>query len=93
MLGDRCKQIKYIIQFLLLYVFYRPHMQSMRNINDVMASLLHDPFGMLSNPSHNAIANGTHRSVGHQNDLQILPFGFPPMPSFNIGNVFSDFVC
>lgn len=68
-------------------------MQSMRNINDVMASLLHDPFGMLSNPGHHLTANGTHRSVGHQNNLQILPFGFPPMPSFNIGNVFSDFVC
>ncbi|XP_071872612.1 myeloid leukemia factor isoform X2 [Bombus fervidus] len=67
------------------------HMQSVRNMNEIMASLLHDPFGMLSNPSCNAITNGTHRSVGRQNDLQILPFGFPPMPSFNMGNMFSDF--
>lgn len=93
MLRDSCKQIKYIIQFLLLYVFYRAHMQSMRNMNEVMASLLHDPFGMLSNPGHHPTANGTYRRAGRQNDLQILPFGFPPMPSFNMGNVFSDFVC
>ncbi|XP_076393064.1 myeloid leukemia factor isoform X2 [Megachile rotundata] len=63
------------------------HMQSMRQ----MYSLFNDPFGMMGHPCHNAIADGNHRSRNRQNDLQMMPFVFPPMPSFNMVNLFGDF--
>lgn len=62
-------------------------------MNNMMNSLFNDPFGMMGHPSHNAIAHGNHRNRNHQDDLQVLPFGFPPLPSFNMGNIFSNFVC
>lgn len=36
---------------------------------------------MMGHPSHNAIAHANHRNRNHQDDLQVLPFGFPPLPS------------
>ncbi|XP_034175734.1 myeloid leukemia factor isoform X2 [Osmia lignaria lignaria] len=67
------------------------HMQSMRHMNDMMYSLFNDPFGMMGHPCHNAITDGNHRSRSRQNELQMMPFGFPPMPSFNMGNLFTNF--
>ncbi|XP_043798568.1 myeloid leukemia factor isoform X1 [Apis laboriosa] len=67
------------------------HIQSMRHMNNMMNSLFNDPFGMMGHPSHNAIAHANHRNQNHQDDLQVLPFGFPPLPSFNMGNIFSNF--
>ncbi|KOC62247.1 Myeloid leukemia factor [Habropoda laboriosa] len=66
------------------------HMQSMRHMSDMMNSLFNDPFGMMGPPRHNTIMDDIHRSRsrGHQNDLQMMPFGFPPMPTFNMGNLF-----
>lgn len=62
------------------------HMQSMRHMNDMMTSLFNDPFGMMAHPRHNAITHANHRDRGRQEELQILPFGFP---SFH--NVFTNF--
>ncbi|CAL7941542.1 unnamed protein product [Xylocopa violacea] len=67
------------------------HMQSMRHMNNMMNSLFNDPFGMMGHPGHNAITDGNQRSRGHIDDLQMMPFGFPPMPSFNMNNLFADF--
>lgn len=77
----------------IVFFFCRSHMQSVRHMNDMMNSLLNDPFSIMGHPCHNAITHGSHRNRGRQGDLQILPFGFPPLPSFNMGNVFPDFVC
>ncbi|XP_017878489.1 myeloid leukemia factor 2 isoform X2 [Ceratina calcarata] len=68
------------------------YMQSMRHMNDMMNSMFSDPFSMLGYPSHNAITDGSHRTgVRHPNNHQLMPFGFPPMPMFNMGNVLADF--
>ncbi|CAK9815042.1 Myeloid leukemia factor [Anthophora plagiata] len=66
------------------------HMQSIRHMNNMMNSLFSDPFGMMGPSHHNAITDGAHRSRnrGHQDDFQMMPFGFPPMPAFNMGNLF-----
>lgn len=56
---------------------------------NMMNSLFNDPFGMMG---QNAVADGNHRPRTHQDDLQMMPFGFPPMPSFNMGRLFTDFV-
>lgn len=55
----------------------------------MMNSLFDGPFGLMG---QNAITNDAHRCRNHQDDLQIMPFGFPPMPSFNMGRLFADFV-
>ncbi|OAD54810.1 Myeloid leukemia factor [Eufriesea mexicana] len=73
------------------YPIFRSHMQSVRDMNDMMNFLFNDPFSIMGHPCHNAITHGSHRNRGRQGDLQILPFGFPPLPSFNMGNVFPDF--
>ncbi|XP_076167026.1 myeloid leukemia factor isoform X2 [Ptiloglossa arizonensis] len=62
-------------------------LQSMRHMN-MMNSLFDGPFGLMG---QNAITNDAHRCRNHQDDLQIMPFGFPPMPSFNMGRLFADF--
>ncbi|KAG7198735.1 hypothetical protein KM043_001723 [Ampulex compressa] len=63
------------------------HMQSMRHMNN-MISLFSDPFGMMG---QNALIDAPHRGRGQHNDMQMMPFGFPPMPSFNMGRMFADF--
>nr|XP_031835575.1 myeloid leukemia factor isoform X5 [Nomia melanderi] len=68
--------------------FFGSQMRSMRQMNDMMNSLFNDPFGMMG---ANAITNGGHRGRNPQNNLQMTPFGFPPMPSFNINRIFTDF--
>ena len=62
-------------------------MQSMRHMNDMMTSLFNDPFGMMAHPRHNAITHANHRDRSRQDELQILPFGFPPFH-----NMFTNFV-
>ncbi|XP_076670537.1 myeloid leukemia factor isoform X6 [Andrena cerasifolii] len=66
---------------------FGPHIRSMTHMN-MMNSLFNDPFGMMG---QNAITDGNHRPRTHQDDLQMMPFGFPPMPSFNMGRLFPDF--
>ncbi|XP_015437358.1 PREDICTED: myeloid leukemia factor isoform X2 [Dufourea novaeangliae] len=68
--------------------FFGSQMRSMRQMNDMMNSLFSDPFGIMG---QNAITNGSHNVRNHHNDLQIMPFGFPPMPTFNMGGIFTDF--
>lgn len=67
-------------------------MQSMRHMNNMMNSLFNNPFAMMGHPHQNAIADGNHRARAHQDNLQMMPFGFPPMPAFNMGNLFVDYV-
>ncbi|XP_053981564.1 myeloid leukemia factor isoform X1 [Hylaeus volcanicus] len=61
---------------------------SMRSMRHMMNSLFNDPFEMMN---QNAITNDPHRTRNHQDDLQMMPFGFPPMLSFNMGRLFTDF--
>ncbi|XP_024946374.1 myeloid leukemia factor isoform X2 [Cephus cinctus] len=63
-------------------------MRSMRHMNNMMNSLFADPFGMMGGGAP-ALTNAPHRA--RHNDLQMMPFGFPQMPSFNMGQIFTDF--
>nr|XP_033342780.1 myeloid leukemia factor isoform X2 [Megalopta genalis] len=68
--------------------FFGSQMRSMRQMNDMMNSIFSDPFGMMG---QNAITNGGHGARHPQSNLQMMPFGFPLMPSFNMNTVFRDF--
>ncbi|XP_076291368.1 myeloid leukemia factor isoform X6 [Lasioglossum baleicum] len=68
--------------------FFGSQMRSMRQMNDMMNSIFSDPFGMMG---QNAITNGGHAGRHPQSNLQMMPFGFPPMPSFNMNTIFRDF--
>ncbi|XP_076648485.1 myeloid leukemia factor isoform X2 [Halictus rubicundus] len=68
--------------------FFGSQMRSMRQMNDMMNSIFNDPFGMMG---QNAITNGGHAGRHPQSNLQMMPFGFPPMPSFNMNTLFRDF--
>lgn len=52
--------------------FFSSHMRTMRQMNNMMNSLFADPFSMMGGLNNRAL---THNSL--------MPFGFPPMPSFN----------
>lgn len=56
-------------------------------MNDMMNTMFSDPFGMMG---QNAITNGGHAGRHPQGNLQMMPFGFPPMPPFNM-TLFRDF--
>ncbi|XP_076242736.1 myeloid leukemia factor isoform X2 [Calliopsis andreniformis] len=64
------------------------HLRSMRHMNDMMNSLFNDPFGMMG---QNAITDGTHRNRSHQDNMQMMPFGFSSIPPFPMGRFFTDF--
>lgn len=57
-----------------------------REMNNMMNSLFSDPFGMMG---QNALM--AHRAIpqrGYRGNMQMTPFGFPPMPTFNLGGMF-----
>lgn len=68
--------------------FFDSQIRSMRHMNDMMNSLFNDPFSMMG---QNAITNGGHAGRHPQSNLQMMPFGFPPMPSFSMNTIFNDF--
>ncbi|XP_012282683.1 myeloid leukemia factor isoform X2 [Orussus abietinus] len=63
------------------------HMRSMRHMNTMMNSLFSDPFGMMGPP---AITDYCQQNGTSQGDLQMMPFRFPPVPSFNMSRIFTD---
>ncbi|XP_012262089.1 myeloid leukemia factor isoform X3 [Athalia rosae] len=66
------------------------HMRSMRYMmNNMTNSLFSDPFGMMGGPP--ALTAPNHRGNPRHNEMQMIPFGFPPMPAFNMNRVFTDF--
>ncbi|XP_015521750.1 myeloid leukemia factor isoform X2 [Neodiprion pinetum] len=66
------------------------HMRSMRHMNNMMNSLFSDPFGMMGGPAPLTGSNH-HRVNSRHNEMQMMPFGFPPMPAFNMNRVFADY--
>ncbi|XP_078047359.1 myeloid leukemia factor isoform X2 [Augochlora pura] len=69
-------------------LFYDSQMSSVRHMNDIMNSIFSDPFGMMG---RNAITNGGHGARHPQSNLQMMPFGFPLIPTFNMNPIFRDF--
>lgn len=59
------------------------HMNSMRQMNSIMNSFLTDPFGMMG---QNALTNS--RTPAHRAELQIMPFGLPPLPTMSYDRLF-----
>ncbi|XP_001602461.2 myeloid leukemia factor 2 isoform X1 [Nasonia vitripennis] len=75
--------------------FFGPHMQSMQRMNSMMNSMFADPFGLMGQMQQMqapAIMDGhnPHNRMVQMPGMQMMPFGFPPMPSLNIGRMFSN---
>lgn len=64
----------------------RSHMQSMQQMNSMVNSMFAD-FGMMG-PS--MMGHGQNNRMLPMGGMQMMPLGFPPMPSF--GNMFSNMV-
>lgn len=65
-------------------------MQSMQHMNSMMNSFFSNPFGMMQ-PA--LMGPDAHRRGGANRHPQaMMPFGFPPMPAFNMNNMFANFV-
>lgn len=69
-------------------------MQSMQRMNSMMNSMFADPFGLMGQMQPPAIMDGRnpHNGMVQMPGMQMMPFGFPPMPSMNIGRMFSNMV-